>query len=122
MMIVKICGITDHDNALAVAEAGADMLGFNFYAPSPRSVDVDKATAICDTLRDELGADCPVLVGLFVNMTFGDISIITNKVGLDFAQLSGDETDNMLIELRGMGFKSIRPMNKEMALDDVQYF
>lgn len=121
-MIVKICGITDLDNALAVAEVGADMLGFNFYKASPRSIAVDKATEICDTLRAELGTDCPVLVGLFVNATVGDISIITNKAGLDFAQLSGDETDKMLVELRGIGFKSIRPMNKAMALDDVQYF
>lgn len=121
-MKVKICGITELDNGLAVAEAGADMLGFNFYAPSPRSIEVDKAVTICDTLREKLGDDCPVLVGLFVNTTVGDISIITNKVGLDFAQLSGDETDNMLVELRGIGFKSIRPMNKAMALDDVQYF
>jgi phosphoribosylanthranilate isomerase len=121
-MKVKICGITDLDNALAVAEVGADMLGFNFYKPSPRSIAVDKATEICDSLRAEFGTDCPVLVGLFVNATVGDISIITNKVGLDFAQLSGDETDDMLVELRGIGFKSIRPMNKAMALDDVNYF
>lgn len=122
-MKVKICGITDLENALAVAAAGADLLGFNFYKQSPRYIAVvDKATTICDGLRQELGDECPVLVGVFVNATVGDISIITNKVGLDFAQLSGDETDRMLVELRGMGFKSIQPMNKAMALDDVQYF
>jgi phosphoribosylanthranilate isomerase len=121
-MIVKICGITNLENALAVAVAGADMLGFNFYKPSPRYITPDKAMIICDTLRHKLGDDCPVLVGVFVNTTVGDISIITNKAGLDFAQLSGDETDDMLVELRGIGFKSIQPMNKAMALDDVQYF
>jgi phosphoribosylanthranilate isomerase len=61
-------------------------------------------------------------VGVFVNAAQGDISIITEKVGLDFAQLSGDETIEMLAELRGMGIKAIQPMNKMMALDDVEYF
>ena len=107
---------------LIAVEAGADLLGLNFYKPSPRSINIPDATEICDILRDELGGDCPALVGVFVNMAMGDISIITEKVGLDFAQLSGDETDNMIVELRGMGFKSIRPMNLDMALDDVQYF
>jgi phosphoribosylanthranilate isomerase len=121
-MKVKICGLTDIDNAFEVAEAGADLLGFNFYHASPRYIIPDAAVAICDALRAEFGDDCPALVGVFVNATVGDISIITNKVGLDFAQLSGDETADMLIELRGIGFKSIQPMNKAMALDDVQYF
>lgn len=121
-MKVKICGITELDNALMVCEAGADMLGFNFYKPSPRYIDPEKATEICTALRNQLGDDCPVLVGVFANEAFGVISIITNKVGLDFAQLSGDETNNILVELRGMGYKAIRPMNKVIALDDVQYF
>lgn len=121
-MKVKICGITRIDDAVDAIEAGADLLGFNFYKPSPRSISIDNATEICDILRDELGDNCPTLVGVFVNMAMGDISIISEKVGLDFAQLSADETDRMLLELRGIGFKSIRPMNLDMALDDVQYF
>lgn len=121
-MKVKICGITDLDNALMVCEAGADMLGFNFYKPSPRYITPETATELCIVLRQKLGDACPVLVGVFVNEAFGKISIITNKVGLDFAQLSGDETNNVLVELRGMGYKAIRPMNKAMALDDVSYF
>ena len=121
-MKVKICGITRIDDAVDAIEAGADLLGFNFYKPSPRSISIDNATEICDILRDELGENCPALVGVFVNMAMGDISIISEKVGLDFAQLSADETDRMLLELRGIGFKSIRPMTLDMALDDVQYF
>lgn len=121
-MKVKICGITRLEDALIAAESGADLLGLNFYEPSPRSIDIEAATVLCDTLRDKLGNDCPTLVGLFVNMAIGDISIITEKVGLDFAQLNGDETEDMLRELRGIGFKSIRPINMNMALDDIQYF
>ena len=121
-MKVKICGITRLEDALIATDAGADLLGLNFYKPSPRSIAVNEATVLCDTLRDKLGDKCPTLVGVFVNMATNEIETIVTKAGLDFAQLSADETDNMLIELRGVGFKSIRPMNLDMALDDVQYF
>jgi phosphoribosylanthranilate isomerase len=121
-MKVKICGITRLEDAKMASAAGADLLGLNFYKKSPRYIAPDDAAKLCDELRKDLGEKCPVLVGVFVNAAQGDISIITEKVGLDFAQLSGDETDEMLIELRGMGFKAIRPMNKAMALDDVAYF
>ncbi len=121
-MKVKICGLTTLEDAVMAVEAGADLLGFNFYPQSPRYIAPEAATAICDMLRAELGPDCPMLVGVFVNTTVSEISRITNQVGLDFAQLSGDETDDMLIELRGIAFKAIRPMNQAMALEDVEYF
>lgn len=122
MTKVKICGVTNYADALTAAQLGADLLGFNFYKPSPRYVAPDAAQPICDQLRAELGAGCPVLVGVFVNEVVGTISAITRKVGLNFAQLSGDESDDMLRELRGIGFKGIRPMSKDFALDDVNYF
>jgi phosphoribosylanthranilate isomerase len=122
MTKVKICGITNFEDALAAAEAGADLLGFNFYKKSPRFISQDGAQSICDSLRAQLGESCPVLIGVFVNEVVGVISAITRKVGLNGAQLSGDESDSMLAELRGIGFKAIRPMNQAQALDDVNYF
>ncbi|RMG81586.1 MAG: phosphoribosylanthranilate isomerase [Chloroflexi bacterium] len=122
MTKVKICGVMTFDDALQAAEFGADMLGLNFFKRSPRYVDPDDARKICDGLRAQLGEQCPVLVGVFVNELVANISTITTKVGLDFAQLSGDESDSMLKELRGIGFKAIQPMNKEMALEDVRYY
>jgi len=119
---VKICGITSYDDALEAAKAGADLLGFNFYKKSPRFIKPEDAQPICDQLRVDLGHDCPVLVGLFVNEVVGVISATTRKVGLNCAQLSGDESDNLLAELRGIGFKAIRPMNLQQALDDTGYF
>jgi phosphoribosylanthranilate isomerase len=121
-MKVKICGITTLEDALAAAEAGADLLGFNFVKASPRYITPDAAQTLCDTLRAQLGINCPVLVGVFVNATDSDISIITNKVGVDFAQLSGDESIDAMKELRGLGYKAIQPLNVAMALDDVSYF
>jgi phosphoribosylanthranilate isomerase len=122
MTKVKICGITTLDDALTASQAGADMLGFNFFKKSPRYIKPEEAQPICDDLRQQLGTACPILVGLFVNEVVGLISAITRKVGLNAAQLSGDESDDMLRELRGIAFKSIRPMNLAQALDDVNYF
>lgn len=122
MTRVKICGVTGFENALACAEAGADMLGLNFFKRSPRYIQPDEARNLCGGLRAQLGDACPVLVGVFVNDGVGTISEITNYVGLDFAQLSGDESDVVLAELRGIAYKAIRPMNQDMALDDVRYY
>ncbi len=122
MTRVKICGLKTYDDARMAADAGADMLGFNFFRNSPRYITPDDALTICDRLRADLGKDCPLLVGVFVNEIVGNISAITRKVGLDFAQLSGDESDVVLKELRGIAFKTIRPMNAAQAKDDVQYY
>lgn len=122
MTKVKICGITTFEDALTASQAGADMLGFNFFKKSPRYIKPEDAQPICDGLREQFGAACPMLVGVFVNEVVGLISAITRKVGLNAAQLSGDESDDLLRELRGIGFKAIRPMNLAQALDDVNYF
>jgi phosphoribosylanthranilate isomerase len=122
MIKVKICGVTSYDDAYQAAQAGADLLGFNFFKRSPRYIEPNSAQAICDRLRKELGAQCPALVGVFVNDVVGHISIVMDKVGLNFVQLSGEESDEMIRELKGIGYKSIQPMNKEQALDDVNYY
>ncbi|MCL4248923.1 MAG: phosphoribosylanthranilate isomerase [Anaerolineae bacterium] len=122
MVKVKICGITSYEDALAVAQAGADMLGLNFYKRSPRYVTVQSAADIAARLRDELGANCPLLIGLFVNEVVGRISITMEQVGFKMAQLSGDESLEMLKEMHGAGFKGIRPRNMKEALEDALYF
>jgi phosphoribosylanthranilate isomerase len=122
MVYVKICGITRYEDALMAAQSGADMLGFNFYRQSPRYLAPEAAQEICDTLRMELHADCPLLIGLFVNDVVGHISAVMDKVGLDFVQLSGDESDELVTELRGTAYKAIRPINMFQAMDDVNYF
>lgn len=122
MTKVKICGIKTLADARAAAMHEADMLGFHFSKHSPYVVDRDEATTICDTLRKAMGDACPLLIGVFVDELVSNVSAITLKVGLDGAQLSGHESDAMLKELRGIGYKSIDPMNEAMALDDVKYF
>ena len=62
MTRVKVCGITNVEDALAALDAGADMLGFNFYARSPRYVSPAEARQIIERLPE--GVSC---VGVFVN-------------------------------------------------------
>ncbi|MBL8133687.1 MAG: phosphoribosylanthranilate isomerase [Anaerolineae bacterium] len=122
MMRVKICGITTLDDARVCAEVGADLIGLNFYKKSPRVIANDAARDLCTTLRAEFGARCPLFVGVFVNEIVSHISMTMDDVGLDFAQLSGDESVEMLRELRGIAFKAIRPRSQAEALDDARYF
>ena len=116
MIKVKICGVKSYENALMAAEAGADFLGLNFYPPSPRYLSPDMAEALVCQLRDELGPRCPKLVGVFVNAPVDEVRRVVEGVDLDFAQLSGDETESQLRELYPAAFKSIRPQNAAEAI------
>jgi phosphoribosylanthranilate isomerase len=80
---VKICGITRAEDAESASAAGADALGFNFYGPSPRYVDPDRAGAM------ETGT--ALRVGVFVNAPPHEVSQITRTARLDIVQLHGDE-------------------------------
>ncbi|WP_027907530.1 phosphoribosylanthranilate isomerase [Pseudomonas taiwanensis] len=83
----KICGITRIEDALAAAEAGADAIGFVFYAKSPRAVDVRQARAIIAELPPFV-----TTVGLFVNVSRCELNEILEVVPLDLLQFHGDET------------------------------
>ena len=121
-MHVKICGITTLEDANRACELGADMLGLNFYAQSPRYIKPEAAKVMVATLRAKFGAACPTLVGVFVNAPASSISIIMHSIGLDFAQLSGDESEVLVSKLGGKGFKSIQPPTTAKALEEAQYY
>ncbi|MCB9461664.1 MAG: phosphoribosylanthranilate isomerase [Anaerolineaceae bacterium] len=122
MTYVKICGVTTYRDALMCAKAGADMLGLNFYSKSPRYITPDDAATLCRSLRSALSDDCPVLVGVFVNATVDEVARTIQNVGLDFAQLSGDESIAMVAGLLGRAYKAIRPSSKAYALEDADYY
>ena len=85
-MIVKICGITNREDALAAIDAGASALGFNFYPRSPRYLDPAAAAGWI------AGLPRPVWkVGVFVNCPPGMVRRTLGDAGLDVAQLHGDE-------------------------------
>ena len=119
---IKICGVTTVENALLCVEAGTDMLGLNFYPPSPRSIRPDAAREITDVLREVYGDRCPLLVGVFVNASANEIAAIMDCARLDAAQLSGDESCEVLAGLSGWGIKAIRPRSRAEALDHAAQF
>jgi phosphoribosylanthranilate isomerase len=85
---VKICGITRVDDARAAIEAGADMIGLNFYAKTPRYIDLDRAREI----RAAVGSRATV-VGVFVNAERTYIDERLRAAALDMIQFSGDEDE-----------------------------
>jgi len=84
---VKICGITNEEDALCAAKLGAAALGFIFYPPSPRNIKPADARKIVSVLPDEL-----VKVGVFVNESVTEVKRIVEYCGLDMIQLHGDES------------------------------
>jgi len=95
MTLIKICGITNPEDARAAIEAGADMLGFNFYRPSPRFIEPDDARKIIEELQSELenSPEAPMMVGVFVNESSPEALVrIARESGVTAAQLHGDES------------------------------
>jgi len=91
---VKICGITNAADALASVEAGANLLGFNFYPQSPREI----SEAAAAKIRAQLPKRVKV-VGIFVNRLPADVITLRQSVALDFVQLHGDEPPEAVAEL-----------------------
>jgi len=90
-MMVKICGITNIDDALAAANGGAKALGFNFYPRSPRYISPADAARIAAVLPAGVWK-----VGVFVNATPEEVTGIAKIANLDVAQLHGDEPPSAL--------------------------
>ncbi len=86
MTWVKICGMTNLEDALTAVDAGADAVGFVFYEKSPRNISVEAAREICERLPESVEK-----VGVFVNETPARVSVIADEVGLTAVQFHGDE-------------------------------
>jgi phosphoribosylanthranilate isomerase len=100
MVRIKICGITNLEDALLAAELGADALGFIFYAKSPRHVDPEAARAIIAQLPPFVAA-----VGVFVDEASAVVEDLAAKVRLDWVQLHGQESPDYC---RTLGYKVIK--------------
>jgi phosphoribosylanthranilate isomerase len=93
MVRIKICGITNFADARAAVDAGADMLGFNFFRPSPRFIEPHHARDIITRLRTELGEQPLIVVGVFVDdPSPASLVRIATTTGVDAVQLHGDES------------------------------
>lgn len=111
---VKICGLTNLEDARAAVQAGADYLGFILYPKSPRYVTPEVAGQIVAELRAH--GNPPPCVGVFVNEPLARIHTIMAAADLDLAQLHGDESPEVVAELAGAAYKAIRPKSRQEAI------
>lgn len=89
MIPVKICGITQREDAISAVQCGAVALGFIFYPPSPRYIKPEDAKIIISALPDNV-----VTLGVFVNDKPEAMKRILNYCNLDMIQMHGDESPN----------------------------
>jgi phosphoribosylanthranilate isomerase len=96
MVRVKICGVTNWADAKLAVDLGADALGFNFHAPSPRAVTPAQAWDIIRRLPPMVTA-----VGVFVNWPAQAVTALAHALRLGAVQLHGDEPARAVRELSG---------------------
>jgi phosphoribosylanthranilate isomerase len=94
-MKVKICGLTREEDAVFAAERGADFLGMIFVAASPRFIDIARASSIARAVDGSRSK----LVGVFRDSPVAEVRDIVKRVGLDFVQLHGGESDAEIVEI-----------------------
>ena len=119
MVYVKVCGITSTEDARTATSSGADAIGLVF-AKSPRKLSVEQAREITATLPGGV-----LKVGVFVDEEPEEVLRVAAEVGLDYAQLHGDESPESVTVLRGEGVKVIKALRVRgagslAALDDYE--
>lgn len=116
MVRIKICGITERDDALHAIDCGADALGFVFYERSPRAVTSKKAQKIIAELPPFV-----TVVGLFVNEDPRTVRLIADHCGLDVIQYHGDESPEMVRMAPRRSIRALRVRENE-TLDDIDLY
>lgn len=119
---IKICGITRVEDAIVCAKCGVDAIGLNFAPSSPRSLDAERAAQIARAFREE-SDHAHEVIGVFVDAGVERVFEIAERVGLDAAQLHGQEAalecERAAQALRSIGvqvFKAVRIGSSEDAV------
>ncbi len=108
MVRVKICGITNYEDAYAATQLGADALGFVFFQGSPRCIQAKDAQAIITQLPMFVSA-----VGLFVNASAEDVLNTLAQASIDILQFHGDESPDFCRQFNRPYIKAIRVKNQQ---------
>ena len=114
---IKICGITNHEDAANAVACGVDALGFNFFKGSTRYISPGKAAEIC--------AQVPAFVatvGLFVNEPLADVNRIIGSLRLGLVQFHGDETPEYCDSVGHPYMKALRATNRDQIKVEAQSF
>lgn len=102
---IKICGLTDPDNALGCAKLGADAIGLVFFEKSPRNVSIQQAARISNTLPKHIKT-----IGVFVDADYEDIMGKVKICGLKGVQLHGNEPPELVNRLVKKGLLVIKAL------------
>ncbi len=105
---VKICGITSVKDAMYACDAGVDAIGLVFYPKSPRNVNIDQATEICNALPPFVSA-----VGLFLDASLDFVHSVLASAPLDLLQFHGSETPDYCSAFQ-------RPYIKAVGMKEIQ--
>jgi len=116
---IKICGLTNIEQALKCAELGANAIGCVFYPKSPRNLSEDQAREICKALPSHIKT-----VGVFVNETFETIMQRVDHCHLSAVQLHGTESPELISRLRKESLTVIKGLyiEKSPSLEDAPKF
>jgi len=118
MTFIKICGITNIDDARAAVAAGADALGFNFYNRSPRYIAPPAAREIVEQLPSSI-----LTVGVFVNEeTPESVKKIASEAGVTAFQLHGDESPAYCRELSDRYVIKTLTVSGDFDIEMVQHY
>ncbi|MEO6181607.1 MAG: phosphoribosylanthranilate isomerase, partial [Verrucomicrobiota bacterium] len=113
---IKICGITNLEDATVAVEAGADALGFMFYEPSPRSVTVEKVAEIVSELPTWM-----LKVGVFVNPEPDLVMSALGSCALNMLQFHGEESPDFCASFGVMSMKAFRIKSAESLTPMADY-
>jgi phosphoribosylanthranilate isomerase len=107
---IKICGVTDPDDAQAAIDAGADLIGLNFVPGSPRMLDLKMAAAISERVDGQVER-----VGVFRDAEDEEIIRVLRRVDLERVQFHGDETEEQVEAVDLPVIKALRGADLEAA-------
>jgi len=116
MTAVKICGVTSPEDALLCVDAGADAIGLNFVASSPRRVSVELARRIVQALPSRF-----MTVGVFVDAAYEELIDIKQRVGLRCLQLHGAESPALLVRCLPHAYKALRVRDASLVEEAARY-
>lgn len=116
MTRVKICGVTTVQDVELCVEAGADAIGLNFFARSPRYVDVGTARRLVEAI-----AGRALAVGVFVDASYDEIADLEARTGIGCVQLHGAEPPELLARLLPHAYKAVR-VRDASSLEEARRF
>ena len=116
---IKICGLTDHREAMECEKLGAHAIGMVFFKKSPRNIEIEEAKIICSHLSDKT-----ITTGVFVDKTYNFIMKTVNFCNLKAVQLHGDESPDLVKGIAKNGIKVIKALfeKKEPLIDKVDLY